>query len=54
MITKKGPIIVCHYANMPMQYTVILKAVKMIMFSRFFFVIFVRNIDRENTLEPPH
>ena len=44
-----------HYTNMPMQYTAIFKAVKMISFSWKIdiFLIFAQNIDCGYTLERP-
>ena len=45
-----------HYEYMPLQYTEIFKVVKMKIFSRKFFnifLIFAQNIDCEYTLEPP-
>ena len=46
-----------HYENKPLQYTVVLKAVKMVIFrliNAIFFLIFSQNIDRGYTLGPPH
>ena len=49
-------LIEAHYANMPMHYAEILKAVKMIILYENFdiFLIFAENIDCGYTLELPH
>ena len=48
--------IICHYENLPMQYTEIFLAIKIKIFSRKkldIFLIFAQNIDCGYTLEPP-